>query len=120
MSFKDMVEADNKRVFLNSAEFAANHTIVYDGSAYSDIPVLLTKVKESERPDPADMQGIHIVTAVAHISLSDINGVIPEQKQSIQIDDGTALGHPFFRKYRIVTSDCEAGMITLELEAYDE
>ena len=53
-------------------------------------------------------------------ALSDLNGKVPEQKQMISIDDGEAAGHPFFQKYRIVTSDVEMGMIILELEAYDE
>lgn len=123
MSFKEMVEADNRSVFLNANEFAEQHTIVYDGRTYSDIPVLLTKIRESERPvhvgaDRVD--GIYLASAIAHIALSDMNGIVPEQDQDIQIDDGIALGHPFYRKYRVVTSDCEMGMICLELEAYDE
>lgn len=122
MTFKEMVAADNKSVFLNSMEFADIHNIVYDGRTYSGIPVLLTKVRQSERTILAgdNVDGLFLVTAVAHIALSDMNGVIPEQDQKIQIDDGTALGHPFYRKYRIVTSDCEMGMLVLELEAYDE
>lgn len=122
MGFKTMVEADNLGVFLNDNEFAELHTVKYDGEIYEDIPVLLTKVKELERPALADdhMQGIHLVNAKAHIALSDLNGVQPEQKKIISIDDGIALGKPFFQRYRIVTSDCEMGMVALELEAYDE
>ena len=123
MSFKEMVEADNRSVFLNANEFAEQHTIVYDGRTYSDIPVLLTKIKESERPvhvGTDHVDGIYLASAIAHIALSDMNGIVPEQGQDIQIDDGIALGHPFYRKYRVVTSDCEMGMICLELVAYDE
>ena len=117
-----MVEADNLGVFLNSNEFADLHTVKYDGETYENIPVLLTKVKEMERPALVDdhLQGIHLVNVTAHIALSNLNGVQPEQKQIISIDDGTALGRPFFQQYRIVTSDCEMGMVVLELEAYDE
>lgn len=60
------------------------------------------------------------MTATVYIALSDLNGVIPEQKQTISIDDGEALGEPFFNEYRILTSDCETGMVVLELEAFDE
>lgn len=127
MDFKAMVEADNLGVFLNAMEFADRHIVKYDGITYAGddgtgIPVLLTKVKEMKRPVAASdhMQGIHLVTATAHIALSDLDGEIPEQKQEIQIDDGTALGEPFFRRYTIVTSDCEMGMVVLELEAFDE
>ncbi len=122
MSFKDMVEADNKRVFLNSDEFASNHNVVYDGNTYFQIPVLLTKLKESDRPvitgDHAE--GLYLVSEVAHISLSDMEGVVPEKGQRIQIDDGTALGQPFYRSFTVVSSGCEMGMIVLELEAIDE
>ena len=122
MDFKAMVEADNLGVFLNANEFAEFHTVKYDGEIYENIPLLLTKVKELERPALVDdhMQGIHLVNATVHIALSDLNGVQPEQKKIISIDDGTALGRPFFQQYRIVTSDCEMGMVVLELEAYDE
>lgn len=122
MSFKEMVEADIKNVFLNENEFSEKHTVVYDGRTYSNISVLLTKIKESERPIQVSnrMDGIYLASAIAHIALADLEGNVPEQDSDIRIDDGTALGHPFYRKYRIVTSDCEMGMIALELEAYDE
>ena len=49
MSFKDMVAADNKRVFLNLDEFAERRTVWYDEVAYEDIPVVLTGRKEAGR-----------------------------------------------------------------------
>ncbi len=125
-AFKDMVEADNKNIFLNVDEFAEPHTVKYNGETYSDIPVLLTKVKETKRPvlvigrGDDHLDGLHMANAVAHIALADMNGVIPEQKQLISINDGEACGQPFMMTYRIKTSDCEMGMIRLELEAYDE
>lgn len=122
MSFKDSVAADNKNIFLNVTEFADLHTVRYDGAVYADIPVLLTKTKESKRTILAgdNLQGVHLVSAVAHIAQSDLGGVIPEQKRDIEINDGYALGSPFYVKYRIATSDCEMGMLRLELEVYDE
>lgn len=122
MSFKKMVEEDIGSVFLNGDEFAECHTVSYNGELYENIPLLLTKVKESEHPVvPSEgAPGIHKVSVVVHISLHDMRGKVPEQKQLIRIDDGEALGQPFFCTYRIVTSDVEMGMIVLELEAYDE
>ena len=125
MSFKEMVEADNKAVFTNAAEFAELRVVKYDGETYAGdgegIPVVLSQTKEMERPAiTGKMEGLHLVSATAHIAQADLDGVIPEQKQDISISDGEALGHPFFRRYRIVTSDCEMGMIVLELEALDE
>ncbi len=122
MSFKDMVGEDIANVFLNTDEFAETHTVKYDGRVYEDIPIVLTKAKEMKRPVTVNdhAEGIHKVTVTAHISLADLNGVIPEQKQVISIDDGEALGKPFFRRYTILTSDCEMRMVVLELEAFDE
>lgn len=121
MSFKESVAADCKSVFLNTDEFADLHTVKYDGEIYRDIPVVLTKVKERERTVVGGdhMQGVHLVSATAHMALEDL-GCIPEQKRHIEIDDGSALGVPFYRKFRIVTSDCEMGIVVLELEAFDE
>lgn len=125
MSFKEMVEADNKSVFTNVCEFAENRVVKYDGEIYAGegegIPVVLSQTKEMERPAiTGRMEGLHLVSATAHIAQADLGGIVPEQKQDISISDGEALGKPFFRRYRIVTSDCEMGMIVLELEALDE
>ena len=122
MSFKDSVHADNRNVFLNTSEFAEPHTIKYNGNVYTDIPVLLTKIKERKRTVLANDhgEGIHLVGVVAHIDLSDLGFIIPEQGRPIEIDDGEALGEKFYQRYYIVTSDCEMDMITLELEAFDE
>ena len=127
MSFKESVEADIMNVFLNADEFAEKHKVVYndelfDGEDHDGIPIVLTKVKETKHTviQTEGVEGIHKVSAVAHISLKDMNGKVPEQKQMISIDDGEAAGHPFFQKYRIATSDVEMGMICLELEAFDE
>lgn len=122
MSFKDVIARDNKNVFLNLTEFADTHTVKYNGKTYENIPVVFTKIKEQERPVTVNdhAEGIHRVAATANIAISDLNGVIPKQKQIISIDDGEALGEPFFCRYRVLTSDCEMGMLVLELEAFDE
>lgn len=122
MSFKETVQADIKRVFLNENEFAEKHTVVYDGESFENIPVVLTKIKESKHAAvPAKgVEGIHKISAVVHISLSDLSGREPEQKQIISIDDGEAAGEPFYQKYKIITTDVKMGMVSLELEAFDE
>ncbi len=122
MSFKDQLAADVKNVFLNTGEFAEAHNVRYDGMLYENIPVVLTKVKQSERTITAGdhLKGVHMVSAKAYISSADMDGVIPEQGTRIEIDDGQALGKPFYRRYSVVTSEDAMGMITLELEAHDE
>lgn len=122
MTFKDMVEADIAGVFLNDGEFAERHTVKYNGELYEDIPVVLNQIKETEHPvvPTQGVEGIHKVTAIAHIALADLHGKVPEQKRDIYINDGFAAGRPFYQRYRIATSGVDMGMIVLELEAYDE
>ena len=122
MSLRDIVESDNSGVFLSLDDFADLHTVVYNGVTYANIKILLTKRKQSEMSVPSadSMQGLYQVSAVAHISLADMDSNIPEQGQQIQIDDGTALGKPFFKKYAVISSRCAMGMIVLDLEAIDE
>ena len=110
MGFKDMVKSDIANVLMNTEEFAESHTVI------------LQRVKQSDRPiiQSDHAEGIYLVTAVAYINEKDLDGVIPEQGHRFEIDDGEALGKTFFRKYSVVTSKCEMGLITLELRCYDE
>jgi hypothetical protein len=116
-SFKNMVEADNKKVFVNASEFAELHTIIYDGVTYEDIPVVMSGIKEKDRRQlVADhIQGLYLVTTVIHCAASDLGGVVPERGMKIKINDGD-----FFREFYVATSVVDLGMIRLELEAIDE
>jgi len=115
--FKDMVEADIKRVFTNPSEFAELHTIIYDGVTYENIPVVLSGIKEKDRRQLVSdhVQGLFLVTAVFHCAASDLGGIVPEKGTKIKISDGD-----FFREFYIGNSVNEMGMIRLELEAIDE
>lgn len=116
-NFKDMVAADNKDVFLRADEFADLHTIVYDGTTYEDIPVVLSGLKEKDRRQLVTdhVQGLYLISTVMHCAASDLNGVVPEKGMKIQISDGE-----FLRDFRVASSVCKAGMIRAELEAIDE
>lgn len=115
--FKDMVEADNKNVFINASEFADIHTVIYDGVTYEDIPIVLSGIKEKDRRQlMADhIQGLYLVSSVMHCAASDLGGVIPEKGMKIKISDGD-----FFREFYVATSVIDLGIIRLELEAIDE
>ena len=119
--FKDMVAADNANIFMNVGEFAEKRTVIYDGGTYEDIPVLLTKLKEKDRRQLVTdrAQGLYLVAAVLHCTLSDIGGVLPEKGQYIKINDEEG-GGGFFYKYRVASSGCSMGMVRAELEAIDE
>lgn len=121
MRFRDIVDADNARIFMNNDEFADKRTIIYDGKTYKDIPVLLTKLKEKDRRQLVTdhAQGLYLVSTVLHCTLSDIGGVLPEKGQHITINDEEG-GGGFYSKYRVATSGCSMGMVRAELEAIDE
>lgn len=118
--FKDMVAADNANVFMNVEEFSEKRTVIYDGGTYTDIPILLTKLKEKDRRQLVTdhVQGLYLVTAILHCTLSDVGGVLPEKGQHIKINDEEGGG--FFYKYRVAASGCSMGMVRAELEAIDE
>lgn len=122
-SFKDMVAADNCAIFMNDSEFADRRTVRYDGETFSDIPIVLSGAKQSERPVSVSSgdhgQGLYLVSAVLHCALSDLGGKQPERGTRIQIND-EADGGGFFREFYVAASDCEMGMLRVELEAIDE
>lgn len=123
MSFKNTVADDIHRTFLNTSEFADLRTIVYDGETYdgtdhSGIPVVLTGFKEQDRRqiESDHVQGLYLISAVLHCALSDMDGKQPEKGQRIKISDGDG----YFNSFYVASSDCELGMLRIELEAIDE
>jgi hypothetical protein len=126
MGFKEMVEAANKRTFLDTERFAAKRTIKYDGQVYQDIAVDLQQLTEKDRRVSIiqdgrrdNTQGLYMVSAVLYCALSDIGGKKPEKGQNISINNREG-GGGFFAKYQIDASTCEFGMVQLSLEAIDE
>jgi hypothetical protein len=117
MSFKDMVEADNLNVFLDTGFFAEHHNIRYDGVIYESVPCVITQLKEQDRSTPMSdhAQGVYRVTAILHCRLDDIGGLLPEKGGKIHVSD-----EGFMRRYFVAQSGCEMGMVRLELEALDE
>ena len=119
--FKDMVARDNHGVFLNNSEFAEMRTIKYDGATYSDIPIVLSGMKEKDRRQLMSdhAQWLYLVSSVLHCALSDLGGAQPEKGQRIKINDREG-GGGFFREFYVASSVCEMGMLRVELEAIDE
>lgn len=119
--FKDMVRADNSRVFLAQEEFAERRTVKFDGEVFPDIKVILSSVKEKDRQQlTADhAQGLYLVSAVLHCNIDDLGGKHPEQGQRIEINDQEG-GGGFFRRFYVASSVCEMGMLRVGLEAIDE
>lgn len=123
--FKDMIAEDVKKVFLNLNEYAANHTIIYDGTVYSGsegkgIPIVLTGLKEQERAQLTSdhAQGLYRVSSVLHCAVDDLGGNQPEKGQRLKISEEGGGG--FFREFYVAASICEMGMLRVELEAIDE
>ena len=126
MSFKDMVAADVKNVFLNLGEYAEPRTVVYDGVTYdgpehNGIPIVLKGIKEEERHQLVSdhVQGLYLVSSVMYCAIDDLDGHQPERGTRIKITDEEG-GGGFFREFYVASSVCELGMLRVELEAIDE
>lgn len=121
MSFKDGVFNDVHGVFLNTDEFAEMRSVYYDDELYADIPVVLTGPKETARTQRREdhAEGLYAVRPVMHCALSDMGGRQPEKGARIAINERAGTDG-FYRQYYILASDCEMGMLRLELEAIDE
>jgi len=120
--FKDKVAADNLKVFLDVDKFAEKRTVIYDEATYTDIPVVLSGIKEKDRRQLVSAsdhaQGLYLVSSVLHCAAADLGGVTPEKGQRIKINDEEGGG--FFREFYVASSVCEIGMLRVELEAIDE
>lgn len=118
MSFRDMVRADNQRVFTNLLEFARPTTIVFDGDRWDDVPCVLTQVRAKDRQagQSDHAQGIYLVSANAYFDVTQTGGAIPEKGSRIAISDETG----FLRQYYVAAASCPEGMAHLELEGLDE
>ena len=124
--FKDMVASDNKKVFLNTDEYAEPRTVIYDGVTYDGpeqkgIPIVLKGIREEERDQLISdhVQGLYLVTSVLHCDISDLGGQQPEQGCKIKINDREG-GGGFFQEFYVASSACEMGMLRVELEAIGE
>lgn len=120
MSFKDMVAADIRKIYLNTEEFAEKRSIMYDDVTYVDVPVVITGVKEKDRRVLVSdhVQGLYLVSCVMHCAIADVGGILPEKGCRLRISRSE--GSQFYQEYRIGKSFLEMGMVRLELEAIDE
>lgn len=124
MGFKEMVEADNLKTFLDVNTFGELRIVKYDGETYSGdegdgIPCVISKLKEKDRVTPMSdhEHNIYRVTAVFHCRLIDLDGNVPENGRKFGIldaDDG------FLREYYVAQNSCDHGMVRLELSALYE
>lgn len=120
-SFKEMLAADNKRVFLNTGEFASLRTIIYDGQSFVNIPVVLSGLREDERQQKAadHAQGLFLVKTLLQCALADLEGRQPQKGARLQINNQEG-GGGFFREFYITEAVCEFGLLRLELEDMNE
>lgn len=126
MSFRDMVAADIRNVFLNTDGFAERRTVVYDGVTCENIPVSIQSFTERNRPrinasgsgrgSSDSAAGLYLVTAVLYCARSDLGGELPEQGQRLEIKNSD---NGYFRKYAVVSSKCEMGLLRVELRAVE-
>lgn len=118
--FLNMVAQDNVRVFLNLSEFAKPRTIVYDGKTYEGVPCMINGLHESKRSTTASdhSMGMYKVTQILHCTKESLGGVQPEVGTRLKISDED--DPTFFWEYYVASSNCEEGMLRVELEGIYE
>lgn len=128
MNFKDVIAQDIHNVFLNPQEFAEIRTVRYDGVEYADIPVSLQELEAADRQRLSvsgfgkgrsdGAAGLYQKSCVLFCAVSDLEGKVPKQGNTMQIN--TREGGIHFRRYSIGLVGNEMGMLRLELEAIGE
>lgn len=126
-TFKDIVAQDIHAVFLNRDELAEPRTVRYAGEVYADISVSLQELGTEERTrlrasgfgrgGSDGGPGLFNVTAVLFCAKADLGGKVPRQGDSFEIGRAGMDRYQilFYRKYSVIASSCEMGMVRLEL-----
>lgn len=103
-TFKEIIQADVKTVFLNKLEFADPHTI--DGR---EMPAIFDDIEniEREKKMKSHMDGIYARQIFLYVAASDF-GALPAQGRILKVDG---------RNYTVVDAADEHGVYTITLEA---
>jgi hypothetical protein len=117
LDFKAQVKRDIHNVFLNADEHADLIKVEYNDRA-KIIPVVIDNDEARDRGRLSNdsstggqkIQGIHVADMVVYISFEDL-GIVPRKDRRIKI--GVC-------EYSIIKVSFDEGMITLDLEEYDE
>ena len=122
-SFRDILAADLRNVFLQPGELAELRTVRYDGKTYENIPVSLqdSGLRQRQRLSASgtgrngidNAQGLFTAHSVLFCALEDLGGKLPKQGNLLEIGQENG----FFRPYLIASATHELGMLKLELEA---
>jgi hypothetical protein len=103
-TFKEIIQADVKSVFLNELEFADKHSI--DGK---EMPAIFDDIEniEREKKMKSHMDGIYARQILLYVAASDF-GALPAQSRIIKVDG---------KSYTVVDATDEYGVYTITLEA---
>jgi hypothetical protein len=103
-TFKELIQADVKSVFLNDLEFADPHTI--DGK---EMPAIFDDIEniEREKKMKSHMDGIYARQILLYVAASDF-GPLPAQRRILKVDG---------KNYTVVDATDEYGVYTITLEA---
>ena len=104
-SFKDLLQQDVGRVFLNLEEFGERHRV--NGRPMT---ILLDDMEnvEREKKQKSSMDGLHTRQVLFYVSAAEFGGPLPAQDTYLNLDGGT---------YRTVDATDECGVYAITLEA---
>lgn len=103
-SFKDILRQDVERVFMNTDEFAALHTV--NGK---QIPVMVdeNELIEREKKAKSKMDGIYVRATLIYVEAKYI-GALPPVGSAFILDG---------RTYKVIDAVNESGLYSIHLEA---
>lgn len=104
-SFKELLQQDVSRVFLNPAEFGELHRV--NGKPMT---ILLDDMEniEREKKMKSHMDGIFARQVFFYVSAAEFGGPMPGQGSYLTLDGGT---------YQVVDASDECGVYAITLEA---
>ena len=110
--FKDQIKRDIAAVFNNSAEFAEELYVEYNGNVYSNIPVVVDSdvAKDRAKAGGDNSEGIYAVDLTVFIAFEDLK-LVPRKETEITIGGV---------QYSIVNVAFNMDEITLDLEMLTE
>lgn len=117
MGFKEMIARDQRKIFLNTDEFAERRTVRYDGEEYPDISISLQdqELERRDRDEGDHMPGLHKASAILFCAREDLGGKFPAAGDFLEISKRE--GGRFFEKYTVAAASDQMGMLRIVLEA---
>lgn len=103
-AFKDIIRADINNIFMNTDEFAGEHTV---NGKKMPVTVDNNELIEREKKAKSNMDGIYVKSTLIYVKAKDF-GALPQVGAALVLDG---------RTYRVTDATNEDGLFSIHLEA---